>query len=244
MQKVALVTGISKNIGMEICKKLVSLGYFVHGTYNTGGDCATELKNQLKDIEIYQVDFTNRKQTLEFTNKIKNLKFDAVINNAGLIIFEKYDKLTYDNWDKVIEVNLTTPFIICHSLRNNINSGSSVVNIASTDGFMGSYASISYSASKAALINMGKSLANVFGDKKVRVNTVSPGWVGSGMDSPAIKEAEQTSPLGRTAQPQEIANVVAYLLSDQASFINGANIVIDGGYTCVDPILKKESEVS
>jgi NAD(P)-dependent dehydrogenase (short-subunit alcohol dehydrogenase family) len=242
MIKTALVTGISKNIGTAICRKLVNEGYFVHGTYNSGAKEAKGLLNELKNLKTYRVYFSDRLQTLKFLKDINGLKFDAVVNNAGVIIFEKFDTLTYPNWDKVLEVNLTVPFIICHALRNNINNGGSIVNIASTDGLVGSYSSVSYSASKAALISLGKSLGNIFGAKQVRVNTVSPGWVGSGMDSPAIKEAEQNSPLGRTAKTEEIAEVVSYLLSDKATFINGANIVVDGGYTNVDPILKKESD--
>jgi NAD(P)-dependent dehydrogenase (short-subunit alcohol dehydrogenase family) len=106
----------------------------------------------------------------------------------------------------------------------------------------GCFASIAYSASKAGLINLGKSLGNIFGPKGIRVNTISPRWVGSGMDSPALKEAEGNTPLGRIAKSEEVAKLVNYLISEEASFINGENIVIDGGYSNVDPILKKEAD--
>lgn len=240
--KTALVTGVSKNIGKAICEKLVAEGYFVHGTYNTADEEATTIKANLKELDLYKADFADRSQIVALVEKLKGIQFDVIVNNAGIIIFEKFDELSLENWDKVISVNLTTPLIICHSLRNNIKEGGSIVNIASTDAFTGAYVSVSYSASKAALVSLGKSLGNIFGSKKIRVNTVSPGWVGTGMDSPAIKEAEQTSPLKRTAKPEEIAETVAFLVSDKASFINGANIVVDGGYTNVDTILKKEAE--
>lgn len=240
--KTALVTGVSKGIGKAICEKLVAEGYFVHGTYCSSTKEAEEVKSKLKNVEIYQLDFSDRSQVLSLIEKLKGIKFDAIVNNAGIVVFEKFDEVTLENWDKVMAVNINTPFIICHGLRNNINEGGAIVNIASTDAFVGAFVSVSYSASKAALVSLGKSLGNIFGAKKVRVNTISPGWVGSGMDSPAIKEAEQTSPMKRTAKTEEVANLVAYLLSDQASFINGANMVIDGGYTNVDPILKKEAE--
>jgi 3-oxoacyl-[acyl-carrier protein] reductase len=240
-EKIALVTGISKNIGTAIARKLVSDGYFVHGTYNTSQSEATTLKEELKDMEIHQVDFSDRSQTLRLIEALKDIKLN-VINNAGIIIFEKYDELDLANWDKVLEVNLSTPFILAHGLRNNINPGGVVVNICSTDGMTGSFVSMSYSASKAALINLTKSLGNVFGKKKVRVVGIAPGWVGSGMDSPAIAEAMSTNPTGRNANSEEIANVVSFLVSDGASFINGTTITVDGGYTNVDPILKKEAE--
>jgi NAD(P)-dependent dehydrogenase (short-subunit alcohol dehydrogenase family) len=240
--KQVLVTGISKGIGQAIARKLVNDGYFVHGTYNTSKTEAESLKSELKNLEIYQVDFSDRKQTLKFLENIKNLKFDGLVNNAGIIIFEKFDELKIENWDKVMDVNLHTPFILSHGLRNQFNTGGVIVNIASTDGLTGSFASLSYSASKAALINLTKSLGNVFGKKGIRAVSVSPGWVGSGMDSPAIKEAMDNNPLGRNAGHKEIASVVSYLLSGGASFINGQNIIVDGGYTNVDPILKKESE--
>lgn len=240
--KIAVVTGISKNIGKAICEKLVQDGYFVHGTYNSDAIAAETLKSTLKNVELYKVDFRERNQVLDFVSKLKNLKIDALVNNAGIIVFEKYDELEYKNWDDVISVNLNTPFILSHSLKDAFNKGACIVNIASTDGLIGSFSSISYSASKAALINLGKSLADVYGSRGIRVNTVSPGWVGSGMDSPAIKAAETTSPMGRTAKPEEIAEVVSFLISGKASFINGANIVVDGGYTGVDPIMKMEAE--
>lgn len=244
MKKIALVTGVSKNIGNAIARKLASDGYFVHGTYNTSEKEALLLKEEVKDVELHQVDFTDRKQTLTLIEKLKEVKFDALVNNAGIIIFEAFDKLNYDNWDKVLEVNLNTPFILSHGLRNNFNKGAVVVNIASTDGMTGAFVSMSYSASKAALINLTKSLGNVLGRKGIRVAAIAPGWVGSGMDSPAIKEAMANNPLNRNATPEEIANVVSFLVSDKASFINGQTVIVDGGYQNVDSILKKEAEAT
>ncbi len=169
---------------------------------------------------------------------------DALVNNAGIIIFEAFDELTYDNWDKVFQLNLNTPFILSHGLRNNFNKGAAIVNIASTDGMTGAFVSMAYSASKAGLINLTKSLGNVLGKRGIRVVAIAPGWVGSGMDSPAIKEAMENNPLGRNAEHMEIANVTSFLVSDKASFVNGQTIIVDGGYTNVDPILKKEAEAT
>jgi len=241
--KTAMVTGVSRGIGKAIAENLLSDGWLVHGTFNISGKEANELKEKFHDnLMLHQVDFSDRNHTLDLINNLKNIKFNALINNAGIIIFEKFDELKLENWDKVLEVNLNTPLILCHGLRNNLNSGATIVNIASTDGLTGSFVSLSYSVSKAGLINLTKSLGNIFGKKGIRVVAVAPGWVGSGMDSPAISEAKANNPLGRNASPEEIANVVSFLLSDQASFINGTTIVVDGGYSNVDPILKKEAE--
>lgn len=244
MKKNVLITGVSRNIGKAIARKLAGEGYFIYGTYNTSEAEADELKSEIKDIKLFKVDFSDRNQTLDLVKEVKSVRLDGMVNNAGIIIFEPFDKLEYKNWDKVLEVNLNTPFILSHSLRNNFNKGAAIVNIASTDGMTGSFVSMSYSASKAAIINLTASLGNVFGKRGVRVVAIAPGWVGSGMDSPAIKEAMETNPLGRNAQPEEIASVVAFLLSDKASFINGQTIIVDGGYTNVDPILKKEAEAT
>ena len=240
--KYALVTGVAKNIGNAIAKKLSQEGYFIYGIYNSSTKEAEEFKKEIKNCELFKVDLSDRKELLAFIGQMKDKKLDVVVNNAGIILFEKFDELTYDNWDKVMSVNLDTPFILSHGLRKNINKGGVIVNIASTDGMTGSFVSMSYSASKAALINLTKSLGNEFGKRGIRVVAVAPGWVGSGMDSPAITEAMANNPLGRNAEPEEIANVVSYLVSDKASFINGQTIVVDGGYTNVDPILKKEAE--
>lgn len=237
-----LVTGISKGIGMCIARQLVSEGYFVYGTYSSSIIEAQKLKDELKNIEIFQSDFSDRKQVLELVKKLKDIKLDGIVNNAGIIIFEKFDEINIENWDKVIDVNLNAPLILTHGLRNNLSKGSVVVNICSTDGFTGSFVSLSYSASKAALINLTKGLGNIFGKDGIRVVGIAPGWVGSGMDSPAIKEAQSNNPLNRNATGEEIANVVSFLLTDKASFINGTIITVDGGYTNVDPILKKEAE--
>jgi 3-oxoacyl-[acyl-carrier protein] reductase len=240
--KYALVTGVTKNIGNAIAKQLASEGFFIYGVYNTSTKEAEDFKNEVVNCELFKVDLSDRNALLNFIKQFKDNKIDVLINNAGVIIFEKFDGLSYDSWDKVMNTNLNAPFILSHGLRNNLTKGGTIVNIASTDGMTGAFVSMSYSASKAALINLTQSLGNVFGKNGIRVVAIAPGWVGSGMDSPAIKEAMENNPLGRNADPKEIADVVSYLISDKASFINGQTIIVDGGYTNVDPILKKEAE--
>lgn len=242
-KKSVLVTGISRGIGKAICETLVKGGYFVHGTYNTGEKEAREIQSDLGNVAIYQIDFANRRETINLVSKLKKTEFYALINNAGMIEFENWDEFSLETWDKTMEVNLSAPLILTHGLRDNIEEGGSIVNIASTDGLVGSITSIAYSASKAALINLTQSLTNVFSPRKIRVNAIAPGWVGEGMDSPAIGEAKWINPLGRTAAYEEIAEIVSFLISQKASYINGTTIVADGGASSVDYVLKKEAEL-
>lgn len=243
MKKV-LVTGVSKGIGQSIAKQLLSEGYFVVGTYNTTAITPSDLSGTDSNCALYKVDFSVRAETMAFLAQIQNDSFYGIVNNAGMIDFESWNDFSMELWDKTMEVNLNAPVVICHALRNAVENGGSIVNIASTDGNIGSISSIAYSASKAALINVTKSLTNVFAPKKVRVNAVTPGWVGEGMDSPAIKIANENNPLGRTAKYEEIAYVVSFLLSEKSGYVNGTSLVVDGGDSAVSYVLKKESELT
>lgn len=245
MRKKILITGISRGIGKAICKELVNNGYFVIGTYNTNRQEAEKIKKELEFVEVYQVDFSNRENTLKFIEKIKGEIFYALVNNAGIFVGEQFDKFSMENWDKTMEVNLNTPLILSQGLKDSLEEGGAIVNISSTDGMIGSIVGIAYSASKAALINLTQSLANVLAYKKIRVNAIAPGWIGDGMQAPAelMKAVTWLNPLGRTATYEEIANVVSYLISDKANYINGTTIAVDGGDSAVSYAGKKESEL-
>ncbi len=241
--KNVLISGVSRGIGRAICQQLVSEGFKVFGTYNSGIDEAKALKKEMRDqIELFQVNFAERQQTLEFINKVKNVLFDAIVNNAGMIDFEDFEDFDFGIWDKTLEVNLTAPLLIAQGLRKNIREGGAIVNIASTDGLNGTFSSMSYAASKAALINLTKGLSNNFGPHKVRVNAIAPGWIDTDMTTKASVEAATLTPLERNGNPDEIAKVVSFLISNNASFINGSNVIVDGGYTNVDYIMLKESK--
>jgi len=221
--------------------QLAADGYEVHGTYNSSKEAANQL-SKAHGIVFHQADLSQRAQTLQLTEELAGLKIHALINNAGIWEADNLDAMDYALWDKTFEVNLTAPLILSQQLGKCMSAGSSIVNITSTDGFIGAFDGTSYSASKAALISVTKSLGIHLGPKNIRVNAIAPGWIDTAMvdDAPA-ETSKQMTPLGRNGKPEEIANVVAFLVSDKASYINGETIVVDGGLINVDYVLKKES---
>jgi len=241
--KTALVTGVSRGIGKAICRQLSAEGYRVIGTYNQGLEESLALQRELGEVEFFQVDFGIRSETTTFLEALKGRKFDAIVNNAGTIDFQKLGDYQISGWDNTLEVNLGVPMLLVAGLQHNLSDGGSVVNIASTDGLIGSFASIAYSASKSALMNVTKSLANNLGSRGIRVNAVAPGWISTDMDTEVVGEAEKMTPLGRKGTPREVADLVSFLLSEKAAFITGATVVIDGGYTCVDYVMKLENDI-
>ena len=160
-----------------------------------------------------------------------------------MIEFEDFDNFNYKDWDDTFEVNVNTTLIIATSLGRTMNKNGVIVNIASTDGTTGTFSSMAYSSSKAALINLTKSLGNHLELRAIRVVGVSPGWIDTWMSSEESYEATSLCPLGRNWTPEEITKLVAFLLSKDASFMNGTTVVSDGGYTNVDYIMIKEAKL-
>lgn len=242
MKKIAIVTGASRGIGRAIAVQLAQAGYEVHGVFASSKEEANQLSKKY-GIIFHQADLSQREQTLKLAEELSRLKIHALVNNAGIWEADDLSNMDYSVWDKTLEINLTTPLILSQRLASSMESGSSIVNITSTDGLMGAFDGTSYAASKAALINVTKSLGNYLGPHTIRVNAVAPGWIDTAMVSEAPTETSQEmTPLGRNGKSEEIANVVEFLISDKASFINGETIVVDGGLVNVDYVLKKESE--
>jgi NAD(P)-dependent dehydrogenase (short-subunit alcohol dehydrogenase family) len=239
--KRALVTGATQGIGRGIAERLVADGAHVTGTYRVSSDEAERLT--AAGLAMIRADFSTREDTERAVAELgRQEPFDYVVNNAGIVEFELWTEFSMEAWDRTFEVNVNAPLLLSLSLTRNMSAGGSVVNIVSTDGYTGSFGSIAYAASKAALINLTKSLGNVLGDAGIRANAIAPGWVDTGMSTDASYDATKLTPLGRNGTPADIAGVVAFLLSPDAAFINGATVIVDGGYTNVDSIMKREND--
>jgi NAD(P)-dependent dehydrogenase (short-subunit alcohol dehydrogenase family) len=241
-ERCALVTGGARGIGRAIAEHLAESGWKVIATYNTGLEEAREL-NRTHGVEIRGLDLADRSASLDFARRIRDeFSLGALVNNAGVLEKEPFDEFSLDVWDRTLQVNVTAPLILAQEIGLHMSPGGSIVNIASTDAYIGSFRSIAYSASKAALLSVTRSLANVLGPRGIRVNAVAPGWIDSGILTGSY-EAATLTPLGRNGRPEDIARAVAFLLSADASFITGASIVADGGYTGVDYFMKKENDL-
>lgn len=240
--KTAVVTGGSRGIGAAICEALVGDGYEVWATYRSSVDEARAMEARLEGLHFLHLDCTDRESISGFIERMKSRQIQALVNNAGMIVFQDPRDFDLSAWDRVIQANLNAPLQIVVGLKDSLMDRGVIVNIASTDGLVGAYNSLSYSASKAGLMNLTKSLALNFGRRKIRVNSIAPGWIETAMNTLSAEEAARLTPLGRNGTPMDVANVVSFLVSDKASFITGETIVVDGGYDCVDIILRRDAE--
>ena len=248
--KNALVTGVSwtTGIGFAVVNQLLNDGYNVYAIYHSDESDAKAYfeENKTKNVTMLQCDLADRNSLTKVLKFFDNISLDAIVNNAGAFSGdEDIDNYDLDTWDRVIAVNVTAPLAISTGLKKSLNKNAVIINIVSTDGLKGSFSSMAYAASKAALINLTDSLAINFGydEKKIRVTAVCPGWVktfdetdpNSSEMVPFISRStgSQLCPLGRFAEPCEIANVISFLVSDKASFISGGFVPVHGGYNGV-----------
>jgi len=244
MEKVVLVTGSSAGIGREIVRKLASK-YEVIIHYNNSKKDALELKSELdrlynKDVMIVKCDLSSEDEIDSMLDSIysRYSNIDILVNNAGIAIDTLVEDKTKDNFIKTLEINTIAPFLLMKKigLKMKENGYGNIVNISSTNGIDTIYPeSLDYDASKAALISVSKNMAQYLAPY-VRVNTVCPGWVNTRMNSElddTFRESEEERILlGRFGNPEEIANVVKFLISDEASYVNNSVIRVDGGWKC------------
>lgn len=242
---VALITGASRGIGRATAETLLREGYDVHATFVTRRNAAESLisvANALgRKLTLHQYDAVSRQSQDLLIQQLSETRLRAVVHNAGVVRFERFSDYDLNIWDQTLEINLNSVLRLTLGLQNQLSSGAAIVLVASTDAFVGSYASMAYAASKAAMTNLTRSLACNLGSRNIRANAVAPGWISTDMTTAASSSSSSVTPLGRDGKPEEVANAISFLLSERASFITGATLVVDGGYTSSDPIMLNEA---
>lgn len=239
--KVALVTGASRGIGAAIASKLASLGCDVAINYAGNIQKAEETLNSVKaygvNAQIYQANVANYEEVEAMTKQIiKDFgHLDIITNNAGITSDNLMMRMDQDSFDSVIDVNLKGTWNVCKSITRPILKQRSgvIINLSSVVGINGNVGQVNYAASKAGVIGLTKSLAKEFASRNIRVNAVAPGYVKSDMTAKLSEEITEkvleNIPLGQLGEVEDIANSVAFLVSDEARYITGQVLVVDGG---------------
>ena len=237
----ALVTGASRGIGKEIALALAQEGADVAINYNKSEKDADEVAKYIEengcDTWIYPADISDYQQVQEMKDSISKYfgRIDILVNNAGINIDKIFKKMGEEDWNKVISVNLTGVFNCTNAFIDNLieSDHGRVINITSIVGQMGNIGQVNYAASKAGIIGMTKSLARELARDNITVNAIAPGFVETSMvhNIPDdIKEKILAKiPVKRFGKPEEIAKAVLYLVSDDASYITGHVLNINGG---------------
>lgn len=242
-KKCVLVTGSSIGLGASIIRKYASMGYNTIITYNSHKDEAIELQKEINDKYnteslVIKCDISKEEDIENLKNEIisKFNKLDVLVNNASIAIDTTFSDKIKENYMRILEVNLVGTFLVSKIMSTIMNDNSSIINISSTNGIDTYYEySLDYDSSKAGIINLSHNLANYL-SPKIRVNTICPGWINTpmnkDMDMEFKKQEEDKILLKRFAEPNEIANLVYFISSEEASYINDSVIRIDGGKKC------------
>lgn len=239
--KVVLITGASRGLGASIAKEFSKLGANIIINYNNSKESAEQLKQELEQrynnkILTIKADISNEEEVKNMVKQTQEVfgKVDILINNASIAIDTILEDKTKENFMRILEVNLVGTFLVSKEVSSIMTSiNPSIINISSTNGIDTEYVeSLDYDASKAGVISLTKNLAKAYGPK-IRVNAVAPGWIETDMTKDLSdefrKQEEDKIIMERFATPEEIAKVVIFLASDDASYITGTTIRVDGG---------------
>ena len=230
--KVALVTGASKGIGRAIALELGSAGAQVTVGYRSGeeeaGAVAAEIGGQAVQADVSDPD--EAKRLVEEAGDL-----DILVNNAGITRDGLLARMSDDDWRAVLDTNLASCFYTCRAVTRGMmrKRSGAIVNLSSIVGVHGNWGQTNYAASKAGIIGFTKSLARELGSRNVRANVVAPGYVKTQLTEVLPEEATQAmlsnTPLGRLGDPEDVARAVRFLVSDEAAFITGEVLLVDGG---------------
>lgn len=242
MSKTALVTGGMGGLGEAICLKLIAMGYTVITTHSPSNkkaaDWLTTMKAQGNEFGAYPCDVADYDSCAACVKQIEADvgPVDVLVNNAGITRDLTFRKMVKADWDAVIRTNLDS----CFNMSKQVIEGmiarkwGRIINVSSVNGQKGAFGQTNYSAAKAGMHGFTKALALEVAKTGVTVNTISPGYIGTAMVTAIDPEVLKTKiipqiPMSRLGKPEEIAGLVAYLTSEEAAFVTGSNIAINGG---------------
>ena len=232
-----IVTGASGGIGNAIIKKLNEAGANILAS-GTRIEKLEELKNNFKKIKILKFDISQSDKIEEFIENATNElggSLDCIVNNAGITQDNLAIRMSLDEWQKVININLTSTFLMSKFAIKKMlkNKSGKIVNITSVVGHTGNLGQANYTASKAGIVAMSKSLAIEYAKKNININCISPGFIQTAMTDKIDDKFKEVIiskiPSARLGKPDDIANAVLFLSSDQSSYINGETIHVNGG---------------
>tara|TARA_B100001250_G_scaffold408942_1_gene432267 strand:- start:12 stop:749 length:738 start_codon:yes stop_codon:yes gene_type:complete len=232
-----ILTGSTGGIGGSILEKLVLGGANILAT-GTNDEKLKKIKEKYKDVKVQKFDISLHKEIENFidkSNEILGNKIDVLINNAGITIDNLSIRMKEEEWNKVLDINLTSTFLLSKNAIKKMlkNKKGKIINITSVVGHTGNIGQANYTASKAGVIAMSKSLALEYGKKNIQVNCVSPGFIKTDMTEKISEEYKEVLksriPLARFGDPKDIANTVTFLCSDLSDYITGETIHVNGG---------------
>ena len=232
-----IVTGATGGIGNSIIKKLYDAGANILAT-GTKNEKLEELKKKFQNIQILKFDISqidNLENFIEDATKQLGGKLDCIINNAGITYDNLAIRMSIDEWKKVIDVNLTSTFLISKFAIKKMlkNKKGKIINITSVVGHTGNLGQTNYTASKAGIVAMSKSLAIEYAKKNINVNCISPGFIKTAMTDKLDEKYKEAIiskiPSARLGEPDDLANAVLFLCSNQSSYINGETLHVNGG---------------
>jgi 3-oxoacyl-[acyl-carrier protein] reductase len=230
--KNALVTGASRGIGRAIATELARAGAAVVIGYRSGKEEAESLAAEIGGRAVH-ADVSNAEDARRLVEEAGDV--DVLVNNAGLTRDGLLARMSDEDWRTVIETNLSSVFYTCRAVCRPMmkKRAGAIVNVSSIVGVHGNWGQTNYAASKAGIIGFTKSLARELGSRNVRANVVAPGYVRTQLTDVLPDEATalmlQNTPLGRAGEPADVAGAVRFLCSDEASFITGEVLLVDGG---------------
>jgi acetoacetyl-CoA reductase len=241
-KRLALVTGGMGGLGETISTKMADAGYRVAVTYSPSNKTADKwvagMKSGGYDFEAYPCDVADYDSCRNCVARIafEIGQIDILVNNAGITRDMTFRKMTKADWDVVLHTNLDSVFNMTKQVCDGMvdRGWGRVINVSSVNGSKGAFGQTNYSAAKAGMHGFTKSLALEVAKKGVTVNTISPGYIGTRMVTAIPKEILDSKilpqiPVGRLGKPEEVAGLIIYLCSEEAAFVNGANIAINGG---------------